>query len=102
MKETIYYHSAYGLNIQSDLPLPELLVGGPEADILLRLGKVQPLPPVLNGTGTGFWATADEACHFVEGVGAFLIRKGREVIIDPAVEVEERVLRLSHLGPVLT
>ena len=101
-KERMYFYSVYGLNVLSSLHLPELVAGEEEADVIVHLGKVQPLPPVLNGTGTGFRATADEACHFVEGVGAFLIRKGCEVIIDPAPGVEERVLRLSILGPVLT
>jgi hypothetical protein len=60
------------------------------------------VPLVMNGTRTSFWATADEVWHFVKGVGAFLVRSGREVIIDPAPDVEERVLRLLILGPVLT
>jgi hypothetical protein len=34
-------------------------------------------------------------------VGAFLVRHGREIVIDPAPGVEERLLRLSLLGPAL-
>jgi hypothetical protein len=68
----------------------------------MRLGKVKNLPPLIDGTGIGFWATREEACQFVKGVGAFLVRNGREVIIDPAPGVEERVLRLSLLGPVFS
>jgi len=101
-KQRLHSYGAYGVNFGSALPLPELVATEGEADVVLHIGKVQPLPSVIDETGHGFWATRDEACHFVQGVGAFLIRKGREVIIDPAPGVEERVLRLSILGPVLT
>jgi hypothetical protein len=52
-------------------------------------------------TGAGFWAAGDEACHALDGVGAFLVRGGREMVVDPAPGVEDRVLRLSILGPAL-
>jgi len=98
-------YSAYGLSICSDLLLPELVPGvAPQADsgdVVIRFGPVQPVPPQLDSAGFGFWATADEACHFVEKVGAFLVRGGREIVIDPVPGVEERLLRLSLLGPVL-
>jgi hypothetical protein len=94
-------HSAYGLHIQSELPLPELVAGEEGIKVTIRFGKVEQRPLVIDGTGAGFWATAEEACHFLEGVGAFLVRGGREIIVDPESEVEERVLRLSVLGPAL-
>jgi hypothetical protein len=84
------------------LPLPELEVGKEAASIVLRYGKVQPIPAVMNGSGTGFWATAEEACYFIDGIGAFLIRKGYEVIIDPVPGVKNGILRLPIVGSVLT
>lgn len=101
-QDRVYCHSAYGLTIHSPLCLPELLQSEAAADVLLRWGKVQKLPSVIDETGVGFWSTGDEACHFVVGVGAFLIRNGYEVIVDPAPGVDECVLRLSLLGPVMS
>jgi hypothetical protein len=98
-----YFYNVYGLGIDSTLALPELVAGEAASDVvLLRMGKVQQLPPLMDGTGIGFCANPDEACYWFEGVGVFLIRKGSEVIIDPAPGVEDRVLRLPILGPVLT
>ncbi len=99
------HYSAYGLSIRSTLSLPELTPGvGPSADsgdVTMQFGTVQPRPSQLDESGFGFRATADEACHVVEKVGAFLVRGGREILIDPAPGVEERLLRLSLLGPVM-
>jgi hypothetical protein len=62
---------------------------------------VQPLPSNVDSAGFGFWADGREACHFLEKVGAFLVRDGREIVVDPVAGVEDRVLRLSILGPAL-
>lgn len=97
----MFSYVAYGLSIRSDLPLPELVAGGAGTDVLVRWGRVDRLPSAADATGTGFWAKSGEACHFVEGVGAFGVRCGREIIVEPAVGVEQRVLRLFILGPVL-
>jgi len=81
-------YCAYGLRIESELSLPEMIPGvgltAGSADISIRLGKVRPVPTRLDASGTGFWATAAEACHFPQKVGAFLVRHGREIVIDPA------------------
>lgn len=100
-----HYYCAYGMAIGSALLLPELTPGAPPEsgveDVVVRLGRVEPKPPQVDTSGYGFWATADEACHFLEKVGAFLVRRGREIIVDAAPDVEDRVLRLSILGPAL-
>ncbi len=69
--------------------------------MVLRLGRVDRAPSELDSEGGGLWATAEEACRFLAGVGTFLVRGGREIIVDPAPGVEEGVLRLSILGPAL-
>ena len=102
----MYRYVAYGLDVCSELQLPELPSGDPRpgaerGEVNLRLGAVPRLPSELNAAGAGFWATADEACHFVEKVGAFLVRGGRDIVVDPIPGVEDRVLRLSILGPAM-
>jgi hypothetical protein len=51
--------------------------------------------------GDGFCFAADEALLFWEQIGTFLVRKGREIIIDPNPGVEENLVRLPLLGAVL-
>jgi hypothetical protein len=97
----MFSYFAYDLGIHSALPLPELVACEAGEDVVVRLGKVGRVPPSLDARGHGFWATAEEACHYLAHTGAFLVRRGREIVVEPASGVEERVLRLVILGPVL-
>ncbi len=102
----MYSYIAYGLGIQSELHLPELTEAEVGADVVIRLGKVSrsPAEQAVTGktpAGNEFWMTADEVCFFREEVGAFLMRKGREIVVDPAPGAEERLIRLFVWGSVL-
>lgn len=97
----MFSYIAYGLGIHSILPLPELIAREGAADVVVRLGKVDRSLLEAVDEYHAFWATPTEACHFFRGVGAFLVRDGHEVIVDPVPGVDMRVLRLSLLGPTM-
>jgi len=102
----MHEYAAYGLVIRSALALPELMSasaqhGAAAGEVVVRLGPVPHRPTALDAAGFGFWASGDEACHVLDKVGAFFVRAGREIVVDPAPGVEDRVLRLSILGPAL-
>jgi hypothetical protein len=94
-------YAAYDVRICSDLTLPELEIADGEPDVTITLGKVSPVPVPIGADGSGFWATGDEACYFLEDVGTFLVRGGREVVVELAPRAEPGRIRLSILGPVL-
>lgn len=97
----MYSYVVYGLGLRSTVPLPELVTAARAVDVVVQLGAVDRLPCPEDATGAGFGATGREAHYSLTGVGAFRIRDGREITVDPAPGVDERALRLSILGPVM-
>jgi hypothetical protein len=98
----LYYYRAFGLAIRSELQLPELIEG--------RAGKydVDILFPRPDGSGspdrlskTSHRVTDKEDQFSYPGIGSFLIRAGQQILIDPALGVDEGTLRLFLLGQVL-
>jgi hypothetical protein len=99
--EYVFSYEAYGLGISSALPLPELAVKEVTTDVVVHFGKVDSGPLRAINASHAFWATSDEAYYVFERAGKFLVRSGYEILIDPLPDADERILRLSLLGPAL-
>jgi hypothetical protein len=100
---TRFMYFAYGLHISSVLSLSELTKHQvqTQADVFIQLGRVECRPEsTINFSGC-FYTTLDETCLFWSNIGTFLIRDGREIIVEPEPDVDESVLRLFILGPSL-
>lgn len=98
----MYHYIAYGLNICSELLLPELKISSAiEADIVIQLGKVNWLLPDPCPSWKYFHFDGDAAYLYWDIVGKFLVRSGKEIIIELIEGVDEGVVRLPLLGAVL-
>ena len=78
-------YQAYGLNIQSTIALPELRSAGAvdRADLLILSQPVT--GPELGERPTRMaWSETGDASITVRDAGAFLVRGGREILVDPA------------------
>lgn len=90
------YH-AYGLTVDSELPLPELEPTRGDPDVRVRTGTVSepPTGPTEDGklyrTGGGHYAT-------VEGVGSLLATGGRRLVVDPDPDADAELIRQFVLG----
>ena len=99
----MHYYDAYGLRIGSAIPLPELSPARRrDVDVTIRCGDAfAPAPPDANHAERQFDIALNEARLFWRHVGTFRVRHGREIVIHPLPGVEEPLLRLALLGPVM-
>ena len=91
-------YSAYGLTIESDLPLPDLPFGRGGADVQIRFGQVsRPAEPA--DPGIQCLAASPGTAHLGwRSVGELLIEGGDHMTVMPARGVEEDALRLLVMG----
>jgi HPr Serine kinase C-terminal domain len=96
----MFFYTAYGLNIRSYLPLPELAETESSADVAIQPGTVLH-PADTTQSEQCIWATATEAIFFWEEVGTILVRNGKEIIVDAVPDANPNILRLFLLGSAL-
>jgi hypothetical protein len=91
---------AYGLSIQSPIPLPGLAEAPGPADIVVRTGAVRQISHAAAGEmaasvgGASSWVAS-------AGVGACEIRDGREIIMERAAGGDDAEFRDFLMGPAL-
>src|SRR5438874_2667027 len=88
----MYRYSGYGFAIDSELEFPELPPGDGEPDVVIRLGTVPRI---------ACRPTLDEEFAFNTLAGAFHIRGGREIIVDPLPDAAPGALSLVLLGKIM-
>src|SRR3954471_5329873 len=92
-------YTVFGLVLRSELPLEELphAPAGAAAQVdIRRAGVGAPVEGI-----AGYSSTAEGTLLRVPHVGRFLIREGREIIVEPAQGASERNVRLFLLGSAL-
>ncbi|MEA2336303.1 MAG: hypothetical protein QOE82_310 [Thermoanaerobaculia bacterium] len=99
MSPSPFVHSAFALTIASDIPLHDLPPGSGDADVVVRIGRLGASRPEVDTWTVD--ASATEAHGWAAGAGAFRVRNGSEIVIDPPDNVDERALRLAIVGPLL-
>ena len=99
----MYNYIAYGLRISSEIALPELSesIAHQTADLIIRRGKVDAALPEPFESWSHFYLDGDTSYLSWRIVGKFAVRAGKEIIIDAFADVEERIIRLPLLSPVL-
>ncbi len=92
-------HQAFALTIDSEIPLLELPAGAGAPDVMVAIGRVEDAPAPSEGW-TVIAAPGDVRGWIPQG-GAFHVRDGREIVVDPLPGADPRALRLGIVGPLL-
>jgi hypothetical protein len=103
MIERPQYH-LYGLNIESEIDLPEALPNLEVAnvDATIRFGNVDPNGLVVGERlGPFHWASPGAMWFHIPEVARYLVTRGSEIIIDPENGVDESSIRVFLLGSAL-
>lgn len=97
-------YAAYGLLIDSELPLPDLArEPAPSArpDVLVRLGPVAPPSPGAVLLPRGLWVDDGRIGIDVPDVGRYACSDGSRITLEPAPGASDDALRLFLLGSAL-
>jgi hypothetical protein len=96
--EQTYSYRAYGLGINSTVPLPELIDAPSGEDVIIRRKQLEDVAAQLSTENGLLDANDTEMRFFWDGVGTFLVREGREIEIESFPDLEDPNLRLPLLG----
>ena len=102
MGKASHTYTAFGLNFVSTIPLPELgdeTDGAP--DVTIGYGEVPEALSSASDFGIAWQADAENHLLTISEVARYLVRKDREVIIDPMPGATEADIRVFLLGSVL-
>lgn len=98
----MFKYKAFGLNIHSEIVLPELAIDkSDKPDLIIHFGNFDIPSGESIREGENFRATEDSIYRFWDEIGKFKVSNGNEIIIKPAEDVNEVVLRSFILGTVI-
>ena len=91
-----FEYSVFGLRLQSELELPELLEaeGSSLPQVLVRIGKVPDAP----NSGAGPHWTEGGLLLVIDQAGRYFVKDGSVIIVEPQAGVPDANLRLFLLG----
>jgi hypothetical protein len=94
-----YHYKVYGLTIDSELELPELIpVQLVKAEVTIGFGNVPEHLPEVRGTGILFEAACDDFLFKFDGVGRFRVQGGDRIIVQAEKQALPSEIRLLLLG----
>lgn len=96
-----YHYTAYGLNIVSCIPCPELSPGNEPPDMTIRYGAVLDSLAGAKDRGAWYQATPEQLLISIDGVARYLVTGGKEIVIERAPNAKDDEVRLFLLGSAL-
>ena len=100
-----FSYSAYGLGLQSSIPIPEFAAGGNVCDVTI---DVRPdcdiwdyVPLEVTEQSLALQVTPKEAIVYLQGAGVFIVQAGSRIVIIPAVGASQARIRRCLIGTIM-
>lgn len=102
----MFCYFAYGLKIQSNIPIPEFLPADVGTDVMIRVESsghrdINRLPAEAFDKPMYLKMDEVETTLALKNIGVFFIREGREIVVVPAPDVEISLIRLYLVGSMM-
>lgn len=94
-------YTAYGLSVESEIELPELLLGDVDADVCIRYGEIAGnTMPFVCGRNRIWQGQPGKFLMQVKRIGRFLVEQGKTITIDRHQQATNDDLRFVLLGSI--
>ncbi|NEO30602.1 MAG: serine kinase [Symploca sp. SIO3C6] len=101
----MFSYFAYGLGIHSDITIPEFIIAELRCDVTLNIksnhNPTDYLPKEAVGQHWCLQLTRKEALFYVQDTGVFLVQSGNKIVIVPAPNASEQLIRFYLVGTVM-
>lgn len=100
-----YSYFAYGLGIQSEIPIPEFFSTDSTPDVTIEVDRQHKphyfVPQEVLDQPLGLKLDRKEAVFYLQETGVFLISNGNKITVIPTSETSEELIRYALVGTVM-
>jgi hypothetical protein len=95
----VFHYYAFGLNLSSEIELPELIIGSvSEPDFTIQFGELPERLETIAIEGVRYQATVGKFLLTMDNIATYLVEEGKKITISPIAGAREEDIRLFLLG----
>lgn len=93
-----YIYCSFGLVIESDILMPELILGAGKSDISIIIGKVPDEIEEIVDQAVDYKISKTEFLFFVDKVAKYYVKEGRLIIVEPSKGADDASVKVYLIG----